>query len=88
MEEEDERGGGGGGGGGGGKGVGGAGGGGGVIGTTPVENKAKWWVDGIIWWSWWGSLYLYLKISALTAFSSTCRDCTWCCKAEIAPMQP
>lgn len=87
MEEEEEAGG-GGGGGGGGRGDGGGGGGGGVVtGTAPVENKAKWW-EGIIWWSWWVSVYLYLRISALTAFNSACRDCTWCCKAEMAPMHP
>ena len=34
------------------------------------------------------SLYFNLKISALTALSSACKDCTSCCNAEIAPMQP
>lgn len=94
TEEDEETAGGGGGGRGGGRGVGGGGGGGGgVIETVPVENKARWWVGDIIMLlllSWcvavW--LYLYLKISALTAFNSACRDCTWCCKAEIAPMHP
>ena len=34
------------------------------------------------------SLYLYFSISAFTALSSVCREWTWCCKAEIAPMHP
>lgn len=34
------------------------------------------------------SLYLYLSISALIAFTSTCKDWSWCCKADITPMQP
>lgn len=68
-------------------GVGGAGGGGGgdvATETAPEERRATWEEGSTIL----VSLYLYLIISLLTALSWACKDCTSCCKAEIAPMQP
>lgn len=53
----------------------------------PEETK----VEAIMLMSWVfaaASLYLYLKISALTALRSAWRDWICCCNAEIAPMQP
>lgn len=70
---------------GGGRGGGGGGGGGGAaIETAPDEGSIATWEEGIML----ASLSLYLSISPLTALSSACKDCTCCCKAEIAPMHP
>lgn len=73
------------GGGGGGRGGGGDGEiacGGAAMETTPGETNE----DETIWVA--ASLYLYLSISVLIALSSACKDWSWCCKADITPMQP
>lgn len=57
-----------------------------AIETTPDENKGL--LDEIIVLAVAASLYLYFIISVLIAFSSACKDCTCCCKLEIAPKQP
>lgn len=57
-----------------------------AIDTTPDENKGL--LDEIIVLAVAASLYLYFIISVLIAFSSACKDCTCCCKLEIAPKQP
>lgn len=55
-----------------------------AIETAPDESMATWEEGGTRL----ASLHLYFIISALTAFSSACKDWTCCCKAEIAPMHP